>query len=181
MAKQTNKAQQGARALTVTPAKCLGMMLPQVRRSRPGSWSAADEQRFLAMLAITSNVALSLRHAGKSVASAYMLRRRSATFRTAWEAALNEGYTRLEAQLLDRALNAGRTSFEIDEVADDEARAALAALPPLTDAQQLALLAQHRRGVATIRAASSSVEDADRARAQIAARIARLARAAGKP
>ncbi|MFC4291491.1 hypothetical protein ACFOWX_03585 [Sphingorhabdus arenilitoris] len=67
---------------------------------------AAKREVFLAQLAETSNVTASARAAGVSSSAIYTLRRRSAEFRDQWAAALTEGYAKLEAAMLEEALQA---------------------------------------------------------------------------
>lgn len=68
-------------------------------------WSATREEAFLFALAETGNVAASIRASGLSETNVYRRRRQSAEFRAKWTAALREGFLKLEAMMLDRALN----------------------------------------------------------------------------
>lgn len=76
----------------------------QVRRSKPGLLTPAGERTFLSHVAATANVALSARATGISVSAIYARRRRSVEFENEVQAALHEGYERLELALLDAAL-----------------------------------------------------------------------------
>jgi hypothetical protein len=71
---------------------------------KPARWSQTRQQIFLDHLAASSNVAASERRAGMSAGSAYRLRVQSPEFREAWQAALQEGYGRLELGMLERAM-----------------------------------------------------------------------------
>ena len=68
-------------------------------------WSARREEIFLAALGETGNVAGAARASELSVSNVYRRRRQHEEFRTRWAAALREGYAKLEAMLLDRAIN----------------------------------------------------------------------------
>lgn len=61
---------------------------------------------FLDALALTANVSASARKAGIAAHIAYGLRRRNADFAARWQAALAEGFARLEGELLAEALTA---------------------------------------------------------------------------
>lgn len=63
------------------------------------------ERTFLDELAVTCNVRRSLALVGKSAASLYYRRRTVPGFAAAWDAALNEGYAKLEAAMISRALS----------------------------------------------------------------------------
>ncbi|KQU53085.1 hypothetical protein ASG67_09590 [Sphingomonas sp. Leaf339] len=66
--------------------------------------NAVRRQRFLEVLAATANVARAARETGVEARACYRLRQRDAGFAAAWEAALDEGYARLEALLLAAAM-----------------------------------------------------------------------------
>jgi len=74
-------------------------------RPAPRRWSAKAEGAFLEALAESGNVARSCRIAGVSDNTVYRQRAKSEAFRTRWAEALREGYAKLEALVLDRALN----------------------------------------------------------------------------
>jgi hypothetical protein len=61
---------------------------------------------FLDELAMTANVSASARKAGVAAHITYGLRRRNADFAARWQAALAEGFARLEGDLLAEALTA---------------------------------------------------------------------------
>lgn len=71
----------------------------------PGKKFGATAQRvFLSHLGQTANVSASAKVAGISTSPVYDLRKKSEEFCKRWHAALCEGYTRLEANLLAEAL-----------------------------------------------------------------------------
>ncbi|MFM7028367.1 MAG: phage tail protein [Chakrabartia sp.] len=70
------------------------------------SFDARARALFLDELAMTANVSASARKAGIAPHIAYAHRRRSAEFATRWQAALAEGFARLEGDLLAEALTA---------------------------------------------------------------------------
>lgn len=59
---------------------------------------------FFARLAETCNVALSCREAGLGLSLLYKVRRRDPAFATRWEEAVEDGYRRIEGELMQRAL-----------------------------------------------------------------------------
>ncbi|MDO6413789.1 hypothetical protein Q4F19_05295 [Sphingomonas sp. BIUV-7] len=71
----------------------------------PVRWSAEREALFLETLGQTANIREASKASGLSSGSVYRKRTTSDAFRAGWAAALSEGYVRLEAELLDRALN----------------------------------------------------------------------------
>jgi hypothetical protein len=68
------------------------------------AFGVASQRVFLSHLAQTANVTASAKVAGVTTSPVYDLRRKSDGFRAQWHAALCEGYTRLEANLLAEAL-----------------------------------------------------------------------------
>ncbi|UVO52958.1 hypothetical protein [Sphingomonas sp. SUN039] len=66
-------------------------------------WTADKRATFLAALAELANVAAAARLAGVPETSPYKLKLIDAKFAEAWEAAIDEGYNRLELLLLRRA------------------------------------------------------------------------------
>jgi hypothetical protein len=73
----------------------------QLRRSPPGRLTREGEQRFLAALSATANVRLSAAAAGFSHATFYARRRASPAFAREMRLALQCGYDRIEAALLE--------------------------------------------------------------------------------
>jgi hypothetical protein len=71
-------------------------------------WSEEREAIFLETLGQTCSVTNAVKASGLSSAAIYRRRNASDTFRAAWAQALREAYTRLETELLGRALNGVR-------------------------------------------------------------------------
>lgn len=78
----------------------------QTRARMKRSWTAAKRQRFLQALAETCNVQAAARAADVGAGTAYHMRLRDGEFAQLWAAAMETGYVRLEAALLERALGA---------------------------------------------------------------------------
>ena len=66
-------------------------------------WTAAKREAFLTALVETANVAGAARSVGLPECSPYHLRRKDSDFGMAWDAALDEAYSKLEMMLLRRA------------------------------------------------------------------------------
>ncbi len=91
-----------------TPAHIITEFTPVPRRRmRKGGWSAARQREFIDWLARTGSVRAACRAMGVGEYGIYDLRRHpeGASFRAAWEAALDIGVQRLEDVAMDRALN----------------------------------------------------------------------------
>lgn len=130
------------------------------RTDAEGSASGFDARArklFLEHLALTSNVAASARKAGVSSSRAYALKRKNADFARDWQAALCEGFARLESELLAEALRT--ISGKVTE-ATLKSRAQKHRLA-------LALLAMHR---SSVRGTGKPAAKADNG-AAIAARV----------
>lgn len=144
-----------------------GARVPMVEKARKRCWSEKRRAVFLDHLAQTCNIVASLRKAGMSATtSLYELRRRDARFRAAWDEALAHGYARLEAELLDRALNGRRVMVERE--------GAMIETIEISDTLGLKLLSHHRRAVADYRAAVATMaprEDVCAVRSRIVERI----------
>ena len=76
---------------------------PCIVRAGPGRWSVAAERRFLKSLASTANVKASAEAAGVSANAVYARRAQWPGFADRWQAALAQGYARLEASLVEEA------------------------------------------------------------------------------
>ena len=85
-------------------AKPSGRPARRKARRKPVRWSAKREAAFLAALAESSNVAMSLRTSGLGETAVYRRRAHYAEFAAKWSAALREGYLKLEGEMLGRAL-----------------------------------------------------------------------------
>ncbi len=77
----------------------------QIGRARVGQWTGRVEARFLAALAATCNVKAACAEVGKAHSSAYGHRKRWRAFAAAWDAAIVEGYARIEVALIERGCN----------------------------------------------------------------------------
>ena len=77
----------------------------QIARSRLKQWSPRVEDRFLAALASTCNVKAACAEVGMTPASAYNHRKRWQGFARRWDEAIDIGYARIEAGLLQHACN----------------------------------------------------------------------------
>jgi hypothetical protein len=157
---------------TVTAGRVsAGRLRVQRLAERPERWTATKETAFLAVLSMTANVRHSLRTVGMSAPSLYHRRRTRAAFEAAWDKALSEGYARLEAEMLARALG----QSDIGDPADAPAG------PAMTDAIRMALLNVHEKRVAQYRArmASEAQIDPAKLRREITERLDRLARSLG--
>jgi hypothetical protein len=111
----------------------------QVARARLKEWSPRVEARFLETLAATCNVKAALAEVGMSPASAYNHRKRWRGFAERWDAAVEEGYARIEAGLLEHGCNV----FSGERDGPEQ----LALSPPMTVAQAIHLLHMHKHKV----------------------------------
>lgn len=114
-----------------------------LRKGRSRTIDHAVRQNFLAALSATANVVLSAAAAGYSTNALYDHRRRNPAFAREWQLALEMGYDRLKAALLESTL---ATSF----ADDDWRRNDLPAIPPMTANQALQLLYLHQKEVHTL-------------------------------
>lgn len=80
----------------------------QVIRTGGKRWSQAAEQRFLEELAATANVRAAAEAAGFSTTAIYQRRMRWPGFAAEWQACLEQGYARIEAQLVALATDSLR-------------------------------------------------------------------------
>jgi hypothetical protein len=90
----------------------------QIARCRPGQWTAAREDRFLAVLSATCNVKAACAAVRIAKTSAYAHRRRWPGFAESWQEALREGAIELEAALLARGTDEFPWRELPDELAD---------------------------------------------------------------
>lgn len=75
----------------------------QIRRAKLTQWTPRVEDRFVAVLAATCNVKLACREVGMWPPSAYNHRKRWPNFARRWDQAIEIGYARLEAALIQNA------------------------------------------------------------------------------
>ena len=112
----------------------------QIRSAQPGKLTRECEQAFLAALSATANVRLSAAAAGASVAAFYRRRRNNPAFAREMRLALELGYERVEAALLE----AGQP----DSYRDDAWRHNdPPPVPPMTFDQAMQLLYHHQKEV----------------------------------
>ena len=90
------------------PPGTLPMFTPVPRlKERSNGWSAPVQLAFIEALAETGSVEAACRRVKRAAVGVYLLRRHpeAASFRAAWEAALDIGIQRVEDVAMDRALN----------------------------------------------------------------------------
>ena len=109
----------------------------QIARARLRQWTPRVEERFLEALAATCNVKAACAEVGLTAASAYNHRKRWPRFAERWDGAIDTGFARLEAGLLEHACN----------LFSGEGPPVLAPLPTMTAAEALQLLHMHKHGV----------------------------------
>ncbi|MGN6622070.1 MAG: hypothetical protein ACTHKR_13545 [Sphingomonas sp.] len=80
----------------------------QKRKARSDGWTKAKRALFLDTFAATCNTALSAKTCGMTDHSVRVLKRRDPHFAILYEEALQEGYARIEAELVARALGEQR-------------------------------------------------------------------------
>jgi len=76
---------------------------PQLIQSEGSRWTDEAEARFLDQLAASCNVTLSAKATGFSREAIYKRRRNDPGFAERWQAALEQGYARIEMLLVQRA------------------------------------------------------------------------------
>lgn len=136
---------------------------------RHDGWTPNRRALFLQALADTCNVTMACHAAGMSSGAIYPLRKRDPAFRAQWTDALREGYSRLEAALLDRAIN----GIERPVMYGGKQ---VASVQHYSDAWGMKMLAHHRVVAASTDPGSISPDVAAEARAKIEARIAMIHR-----
>lgn len=109
----------------------------QIARARLRQWTPRTEARFLKALASCCNVAAACRAVGLSHAAAYNHYHRWPDFAKRWDAALAEGYERLDMALLDHA---GRVFAPVDYPPD-------VPIEPMSFDQAITLLKFHQQRV----------------------------------
>ncbi|THD36226.1 MAG: hypothetical protein E7773_09940 [Sphingomonas sp.] len=106
----------------------------QIARARPGQFTPRTEARFLKALAQCCNVAAASRAVGLTATAAYYHYHRWPDFAKRWDAALEEGYVRLEMALFEAA---GRVFRAVDYPQD-------VPIEPMSFDQAITLLHQHQ-------------------------------------
>ena len=109
----------------------------KVVRSGGARWTDEAEQAFLDHLAASCNVMLSADTAGFRVESIYKRRREDPVFAQRWQAALEQGYARIEMALVRRAADA------MEGLAPDPDTP----IPKMTVDEALKVLSRHRATV----------------------------------
>lgn len=132
-------------------------LLPDGPRQR---WNARRTEIFLDTLALTCNVSEALRASGMSSSCLYRRRRDCPEFRAAWDGALDEAYSRLEVELLNRALN-GETVEVINRNGE------VVTIRKQSHQLGLALLRYHAVRVSAIRALHGTDHERDALSAKI--------------
>ncbi len=112
--------------------------MPQQRKARANAFTTAKRKRFLAALAATCNAGLAAKHAGVDKTTPYYHRTRDATFRAQWQAAIEEGYDRLEELVLLHGGAGQALDFDEGDAPDADA------LPPFDFDRAMAVLKQYR-------------------------------------
>ena len=102
----TPSSRQAASGPTGTILRAGGKDGPQCVRSRGERWTDAAEAVFLDHLAASCNITAAAEASGFTTFSAYRRRRRDAAFAQRWQAALEQGYVRIEMALVRRAAEA---------------------------------------------------------------------------
>jgi len=148
---------------------------PCIARLGPGRWSAKVERAFLDELTASANVKAAARAAGVSAQAAYARRGKWPAFAAEWQAALAEGYARIETLLICAA-----TTTLDPEPVPEEAREG----PEMSVEQAMNLFKLHRASVQggkpqryDWRQQAADVEDV---RAEILRKIAAMERVRGR-
>lgn len=76
---------------------------PQLARTDGSYWTDEAETAFLDALGASCNVRMAAAAIGYTTATLYWRRRKDPAFAERWQAALSQGYSRIEALLLERA------------------------------------------------------------------------------
>lgn len=107
--------------------------------------SMRAERVFLAHLAETANITDACRVARIAKSTVYKRKRERPEFAAAWERSVVQAYSRLEAEMLARALEPPAGEDWEGGGGDGEDRAAIVAdrLPPLSDTMRMTLLTRH--------------------------------------
>lgn len=109
----------------------------QIARARLKQWSPRVEERFLETLAATCNVKAACAAVGMTAASAYGHRKRWLRFAERWDEAIEIGFSRIEAGLVEHACN----------MFSGEGPPVLAPTPAMTVMEALQLLHMHKHQV----------------------------------
>lgn len=99
----TERRASGRSGPTGTCIRASGKDGPQVIQSKGKRWSDEAEAKFLDALAASCNVTFAAKAAGFSKVAIYNRRRNDPCFAERWQAALAQGYARIEMALVARA------------------------------------------------------------------------------
>lgn len=139
----------------------------QKQPGRGRRWTQTKGQKFLEMLAATANVRAAFRAAGLSEGMVYRRRKTDPEFRAGWEAALGDGYAKLEIALLERAIHGIRKPV-VPKGTE------IVLVHEYSDRLAIALLTMHGR---TVRGMPPGVRwDPEEAKARLADKLAAIAR-----
>lgn len=122
------------RAPPGTQVRALGKDGPQCIDIGGARWSETAEAVFLDTLATTCNITAAAAAAGFTPGTVYYRRRRDPGFADRWRAALDQGYVRIEALLLESATRS----------LSGWAPPPDCAIPPMTVKEAMGMLALHR-------------------------------------
>jgi len=129
----------------IVPGSNRGLHL---RKRRPRRFGERAKKAFVEHLAATCNAQASAAAAGVHVSTVYNHRMREPGFAADWDAALAQGYARLEAALLERAARGAERGGSTGAAAAADADAPAA----LSFEQTMQLMSHHRRGMAGLTA-----------------------------
>lgn len=132
--KNTHPRNGGAAGAIVRPAKNQNT---KIIRTTGARWSNTAELIFLEHLAASANVLASAAEAGFSTTAIYKRRMKEPAFAVRWQQALEQGYARLEMQLVETATS----SLAGDEINPDKP------IPRMTPEEAMNLLKLHRAQV----------------------------------
>ena len=110
---------------------------PQIVRSGGKRWTDAAEAKFLDLLAATNNVTLSAAETGFSKEAIYRRRRNDPGFASRWQAALDQGYARVEMLVVQVAA----------DTLEGRAPDPDCPIPPMTVREAITVLQLHRASV----------------------------------
>jgi hypothetical protein len=110
-----------------------------IRVKSKARWTDKSERIFLEVLASTCNVRLAAAECGFSTVTVYKRRMRYPGFAALWAEAIEQGYARIEAMLVERATDSV-VRIELDGDWEPEG-------PPLSNAEMMNLLKLHRASV----------------------------------
>lgn len=145
----------------------------QIVETHGGSWNVGAEATFLNHLACSCNITASAKKAGFSRVAVYNRKRNDCGFAERWQAAIAQGYSRIEALLIRRAEDSLK-GLKIDPDSP---------IPVMTVAEAMNLLKLHKPSVeangTNPHRWRMKPADPDAARAEILKNVAAVRRAKG--